>query len=51
VDAPAHRLNTFRVSEQPTFLGEPPASEATTQAYEADRESDGYVGNLTRLWS
>jgi hypothetical protein len=51
VDASAYRLNTSGVSEQPTFLGEPPASEATTQAYEADRESDGYVGNLTRLWS
>ena len=51
MDAPAHRLNTSGVSEQPTFLGEPPASEATTQAYEADLESDGYVGNLTRLWS
>jgi uncharacterized peroxidase-related enzyme len=32
------------------FLGEPPASEATEAAYAADRDSDGYVGNLTRLW-
>src|SRR5205823_1647877 len=51
VDAPTLSLNTAGVPERPTFLGEPPASEATTQAYEADRESDGYVGNLTRLWS
>ena len=32
------------------FLGEPPASEATEAAYAADRDSDGYVGNVTRLW-
>jgi uncharacterized peroxidase-related enzyme len=32
------------------FLGEPPASEATVAAYAADRDSDGYVGNVTRLW-
>ena len=32
------------------FLGEPPASEATEAAYAEDRESDGYVGNVTRLW-
>jgi uncharacterized peroxidase-related enzyme len=32
------------------FLGEPPASETTDAAYAADREADGYVSNLTRLW-
>jgi hypothetical protein len=32
------------------FLGEPPASQATEAAYAADRDSDGYVGNVTRLW-
>jgi uncharacterized peroxidase-related enzyme len=36
--------------DQATFLGEPPENEATARAYEADLESDGYVGNLTRLW-
>ena len=33
------------------FLDEPPASEEAAAAYEADRESDGYVWNVTRLWS
>jgi uncharacterized peroxidase-related enzyme len=37
--------------EQTTFLGEPPASEETRAAYDADRDSDGYVWNVTRLWS
>jgi uncharacterized peroxidase-related enzyme len=32
------------------FLGEPPPSEATEAAYAEDRDSDGYVGNVTRLW-
>jgi uncharacterized peroxidase-related enzyme len=32
------------------FLEEPPASEATEAAYAADRSSDRYVGNVTRLW-
>jgi uncharacterized peroxidase-related enzyme len=32
------------------FLGEPPASETSDAAYAADREADGYVSNLTRLW-
>jgi len=39
------------VSELPTFLGEPPASESASRLYESDRASDGYVGNSTRLWS
>jgi hypothetical protein len=37
------------MTDQATFLGEPPENEATVRAYEADLESDGYVGNLTRL--
>lgn len=32
------------------LLGEPPASEAAEAAYDADRDSDGYVWNVTRLW-
>ena len=32
------------------FLGEPPASETTYAAYSADRKTDGYVSNITRLW-
>ena len=51
MDAPGPCLNTSGVPERPTFLDEPPASEATAQAYEADLESDGCVENLTRLWS
>jgi alkylhydroperoxidase family enzyme len=38
------------VTEPPTFLTEPPASVATEAVYAADRESDGYVWNVTRLW-
>lgn len=34
-----------------TFLGEPPETEASTTAYDADRNADGYVWNKTRLWS
>jgi uncharacterized peroxidase-related enzyme len=37
--------------EQTMFLGEPPASDASEVAYDADRDSDGYVWNVTRLWS
>ena len=32
------------------FLGEPPESETTDAAYDADREADGYVSNVARLW-
>jgi uncharacterized peroxidase-related enzyme len=32
------------------FLEEPPVSEATEAAYDADRDADGYVWNVTRLW-
>jgi uncharacterized peroxidase-related enzyme len=38
------------VPEPPTFLAEPSASAATEAVYAADRESDGYVWNVTRLW-
>jgi len=39
------------MTERATFLGEPPSSEETEAAYDADRDSDGYVWNVTRLWS
>ena len=32
------------------FLGEPPSTEAAEAMLAADRESDGYVNNWTRLW-
>jgi uncharacterized peroxidase-related enzyme len=32
------------------FLPEPPHSAAVDALYDEDRESDGYVGNNTRLW-
>lgn len=32
------------------FLSEPPPSDAGWQLYDEDRESQGYVDNLTRLW-
>jgi uncharacterized peroxidase-related enzyme len=38
------------VAERPTFLDEPPASEAVERLYEQDVETDGYVGNVSRLW-
>jgi uncharacterized peroxidase-related enzyme len=41
-----HRFN----ADDAMFLGEPPASETTTAAYAADREADGYISNITRLW-
>lgn len=33
------------------FLAEAPSSDATEAAYDADRDADGYVWNVTRLWS
>jgi uncharacterized peroxidase-related enzyme len=39
------------MSEQTSWLGAPPASAATEAAYDADRDSDGYVWNVTRLWA
>ena len=38
------------MAERPTFLDEPPGSEASERFYADDIESDGYVGNMTRLW-
>jgi len=32
------------------FLNDPPQSPQSDATYEASRESDGYVGNFTRLW-
>jgi alkylhydroperoxidase family enzyme len=34
-----------------SFLGEPPAGDGAASLYAEDRESDGYVWNVTRLWS
>ena len=39
------------MSNQSTYLGEPPENEMTRSAYERDRADDGYVWNVTRLWS
>jgi uncharacterized peroxidase-related enzyme len=33
------------------FLGDAPPSDESSAAFEADRDSDGYVGNHTRLWA
>lgn len=38
------------MAAQPTFLTEPPQTEATARMYE-DRSEDGYVWNVTRLWA
>jgi alkylhydroperoxidase family enzyme len=32
------------------FLSDPPKSDLAEALYDEDRESDGYVSNLTRLW-
>jgi uncharacterized peroxidase-related enzyme len=32
------------------FLGEPPVSEEAEAAFDDDRDGEGYVKNLTRLW-
>jgi uncharacterized peroxidase-related enzyme len=41
---------SIEMSDALMFLGEPPASEATEAAYAEDRDADGYVNNVTRLW-
>lgn len=33
-----------------SFLREPPETELSRRLYDEDLESDGYVGNLTRVW-
>ena len=38
------------MSERPTFLDEPPVSADSERFYADDIDSDGYVGNSTRLW-
>jgi alkylhydroperoxidase family enzyme len=38
------------MTERPTFLDEPPASTDAERLYADDIESDGYVGNVSRLW-
>jgi uncharacterized peroxidase-related enzyme len=38
------------VSDQATYLGDPPESEGRDAAFDDDRDSDGYVNNVTRLW-
>jgi uncharacterized peroxidase-related enzyme len=38
------------VSEGVMFLDEPPATDARHSAFDEDRDSDGYVNNVTRLW-
>jgi uncharacterized peroxidase-related enzyme len=38
------------VPDEPTFLGEPPATDETRRLYDAERQDDGYVWNVTRLW-
>jgi uncharacterized peroxidase-related enzyme len=39
-----------RVTDEVMYLGEPPASEARDAAFDDDRQSDGFVNNVTRLW-
>lgn len=39
------------MSNQSTYLGEPPENDMTRSAYEQDRADGGYVWNVTRLWS
>lgn len=36
---------------QASYLPDPPADDAVEAAYAEDRDSDGYVWNVTRLWS
>jgi uncharacterized peroxidase-related enzyme len=38
------------MTTHPTFLAEPEPGPAVTAAYDSDRASDGYIGNVTRLW-
>jgi len=38
------------MSETPTFLSEPPATDEMRRLYDEDRAQDGYVWNVTRLW-
>jgi uncharacterized peroxidase-related enzyme len=38
------------VSERASFLGDPPLTGEAAAKFDADREDDGYVHNVTRLW-
>ncbi len=38
------------LTEQATFLGEAPPSEAKEAAFAGSRDDDGYVSNWTRMW-
>jgi uncharacterized peroxidase-related enzyme len=38
------------VAERASFLGDPPLTEEAAAQFDADREDDGYVKNVTRLW-
>ena len=38
------------MSEKPTFLEEPPATDEAQRFYDEERGEDGYVWNVTRLW-
>jgi uncharacterized peroxidase-related enzyme len=39
------------MTDNASFLGEPPTDRAVAATYRADVDSDGYVNNLTRLWA
>jgi len=43
--------DSLGTAAQPTFLVEPPATEAAARMYDSDRSEDGYVWNVTRLWA
>ncbi len=38
------------MAERASFLGDPPLTEEGAARFEADREEDGFVNNVTRLW-
>jgi alkylhydroperoxidase family enzyme len=40
-----------RVTGGPTFLGEPPATDESRFVYDKERDADGFVWNVSRLWS
>jgi len=39
------------MGEQTSFLSEPPETEHVRRLYEEERADDGYIWNVTRLWS
>ena len=38
------------MADQPSFLGEPPVTDEAAALFDAERDEDGYVWNVTRLW-